>query len=208
MTVTVRPIIRAGDPLLAKAALPVADPAADAVARLVADMIDTLDSVGVAGIAAPQIGVSERVVIYFVPEHRVSERPGDDPIGLTVLVNPEVHPVGDGMYTDWEGCLSLPDMRGRVPRWEKVRLVASDLDGRRTERLVAGTHARIVQHECDHLDGRLYPSRMVDLASFGYLDELVRSGQLPPRVPVRPKDYLRGQDAVLTRLARAGVPLA
>lgn len=202
-----RPIVRAGNPLLAKIASPVPDPTSDDVARLVADMIDTLDSVGVAGIAAPQIGESERIVIYFVPPYRVSGRLGDDPIGMTVLVNPEIHPVGENTCTDWEGCLSLPDMRGRVPRWERIRLVAFDLDGKRTERVVAGTHARIAQHECDHLDGRLYPSRMTEPGSLGFLDELVQSGQLPPRIPVRPKDYLRGQEALLRRLGRAGIQI-
>ncbi len=204
---SLRPIVRAGNPMLAKIAAPVRDPTADAVAMLVADMIDTLESMGVAGIAAPQIGVSERVVIYFVPEHRVTGRPGDDPIGMTVLINPEVHPLGESLYTDWEGCLSLPDMRGRVPRWERIRLVAFDLNGERSERIVAGTHARIVQHECDHLDGRLYPSRMTELSSLGFLDELVQSDQVPSRIPVRPKDYLHGQDSLLTRLARAGIQI-
>ena len=201
----VRHILRAGDPLLARVAAPVADPAADAVAYLVADMLDTLDPTGVAGIAAPQIGVSQRVVIYFLPPHRASGEPGDEPVGLTVLVNPEVRPDGEEIVADWEGCLSLPEMRGRVPRWRRIRLVAFDLDGRRSERQLAGTHARVVQHECDHLDGRLYPSRMTDLGGFGFVDELTDAGLIPPRVPVRPKDFLRGQDALLRRLARAGL---
>ena len=196
---TVRPIIRAGDPVLARVAAPVADPAADDVARLVADMVDTLDNVGAAGIAAPQIGVSLRVVIYFVPPHRVTDRPDDGPIDMTVLVNPEVAPIGDDKRTDWDGCLSLPGLRGLVPRWERVRVVASDLDGRRTERVVGGAHARIVQHEVDHLDGRLYPSLMTDTASLAYLDELVAAGRIPPRIPVRPRDHVRG--ALARRLA-------
>jgi len=203
--VTVRAIVRAGDPLLARVAAPVADPAADAVVRLVGDMLDTLDVAQVAGIAAPQVGVSQRVVVYFVPPHRVSGEPGDEPIGMTVLVNPELHPVGEDTVTDWEGCLSLPNLRGRVPRWRRIRLVSFDLDGRRRERLLGGTHARIVQHECDHLDGRLYPSRMSDGASLGFVDELEAAGVLPARVPVRPKDYLKGEAALLARLARAGV---
>ena len=201
----VRPIVRAGASVLAEVAAPVPDPAADDVARLVADMIDTLDPLGAAGIAAPQIGVSTRVVIYFVPAHRVTDRPGDGPIDMTVLVNPEISPVGDESWADWEGCLSLPGLRGLVPRWERVRVVASDLDGNRTERVVGGTHARIVQHECDHLDGRLYPSRMTEPASLGFLEELVGSGRIPARIPVRPKDFVRGQAALVRRLARAGI---
>jgi peptide deformylase len=170
-------------------------------------MIDSLDAVGGTGLAAPQIGVSERVVIYFVPEHRVTGRPGDDPVAMTVLVNPEIHPMGDGTYVDWEGCLSIPGMRGRVPRWERIRLIASDLDGSRTSRVVAGSHARTVQHECDHLDGRLYPTRMTDLGSLGFVEELTQSGQTPPRVPVRPRDFVHGQDALIRRLKRAGIDI-
>jgi peptide deformylase len=203
----VRAIVRAGDPVLARIADPVADPTADSVARLVGDMLDTLDLAGVAGIAAPQIGVSRRVVIYFLPPHRASGELGDEPVGMTVLVNPEVRPLGEERVTDWEGCLSLPDLRGRVPRWRRIRLLAFDLDGQRSERVLSGTHARIVQHECDHLDGRLYPSRMSDPASLGFVDELEASGALPRRVPVRPKHFLAGQAALLARLARAGVPV-
>lgn len=201
---TIRPILRAGAPLLASVAEPVADPSSDDIAGLVVDMIDTLESQGVAGIAAPQIGVPLRVVVYFVAPHRVSGRPGDDPVGMTVLVNPQIHPIGAAISEDWEGCLSLPGLRGRVRRWERVRLAAFDLDGRRSERIVAGTHARIVQHECDHLDGRLYPTRMHDLASLGFLDELIRSGTLPSPARVSPKDFLRGQDRLLQRLAAVG----
>lgn len=200
----IRPILRAGEPMLASVASPVPDPAADSVATLVVDMLDTLEPQGVAGIAAPQIGVPVRVVIYFVAPHRVSGRPHDDPIGMTVLVNPEIRPLGDDVVEDWEGCLSLPGLRGRVRRPERVHLRAYDLDGQCSERILGGTHARIVQHECDHLDGRLYPSRMDDLASLGFLDELTQAGRLPPPVPVSPKGYLRGQDRLLQRLAAVG----
>ena len=196
----VRPIIRAGDPVLARVAAPVPDPAADAVARLVVDMLDTLDDIGGAGIAAPQIGVSERVVIYFVPPHRVTDRPDDGPIDMTVLVNPEITPLGDAKRTDWDGCLSLPGLRGLTERWDRIRVVASDLDGRRSERVVGGAHARIVQHEVDHLDGILYPQRMTDPTSLAYLDELVAAGRIPPRIPVRPREHVR--EALQRRLAR------
>lgn len=198
----IRPIIRAGDPVLARVADRVPDPTADSVARLVADMIDTLDDIGAAGIAAPQIGVSLRVVIYFVPEHRCTPRPGDDPIDMTVLVNPEITPVGEARYEDWDGCLSLPGMRARTTRWERIRVAATDLDGVRSERIVAGSHARIVQHECDHLDGVLYPQRMTDPSSLGFVEEMIAAGRMPARVPVKAKTHLRGQTALLRRLER------
>lgn len=198
----IRPIIRAGNPVLARIADPVPDPTADSVARLVVDMIDTLDDIGAAGIAAPQIDVSLRVVIYFVPAHRCTTLPGDDPIDMTVLVNPEISPVGDARYEDWDGCLSLPGMRARTPRWERIRLVATDLDGLRTERVVAGSHARIVQHECDHLDGILYPTRMTDPTTLAFTDELIAAGRMPPRIPVKATAHLQGQTALLRRLER------
>ena len=201
----VRPILRAGHPVLNQVAAAVADPTADEIARLVGDMIDTLDDIGGSGIAAPQIGVSSRVVIYFVDPSRCTTRPGDDPIGMTVLVNPQIAPAGEARYEDWDGCLSLPGLRGRTERWERIRLVAWDLDGRRSERVVAGAHARIVQHECDHLDGILYPARLSDATSLGFLEELSAAGRMPPRVPVRPKAQLRGEAALLRRLERAGI---
>lgn len=200
----VRPIVRAGDPVLAKVAEPVADPTADDVAILVADMIDSLHAVGGGGLAAPQIGVSRRVVIYFTGPNGVTDWPDDGPIGMTVLVNPEIEPVGDEQWTNWEGCLSMPAMRGRVPRWKRIRLTAVDLDGNCTTRLVAGKQARTVQHEYDHLDGRLYPSRMVEMHTLGYLEELVRSGQVPAYAPNKSAEYLKGQDALLARLKRVG----
>jgi peptide deformylase len=200
----VLPIVRAGDPVLSQVAAPVADPTADDVALLVADMIDSLHAVGGGGLAAPQIGVSRRVVIYFTSPSGVTDWPDDGPIGMTVLVNPELEPVGDETWTNWEGCLSMPGMRGRAQRWKRIRLTATDLDGRKTTRLIAGKQARTVQHEYDHLDGRLYPTRMTDAASLGYLDELVRSGQVPSYTPNKSRDFLRGQDALIERLRRVG----
>ncbi|MBM3535794.1 MAG: peptide deformylase [Alphaproteobacteria bacterium] len=200
----VRPILRAGDPVLSQVAAPVTDSTADDVALLVADMIDSLHAVGGGGLAAPQIGVSRRVVIYFTSAARITGWPDDGPIGMTVLVNPELEPVGDEAWTDWEGCLSMPGMRGRATRWKRIRLTATDLDGRKTTRIIAGKQARTVQHECDHLDGRLYPTRMPDASSLGYLDELVRSGQIPSYTPNKSWEYLRGQDALIARLKRVG----
>jgi peptide deformylase len=200
----VLPIVRAGDPVLSAIAQPVADPTADDVALLVADMIDSLHAVGGGGLAAPQIGVSRRVVVYFTGPNGVTDWPDDGSINMTVLVNPEIEPVGDEQWTNWEGCLSMPAMRGRVSRWKRVKLTAYNLDGNRTTRVVAGKQARTVQHEYDHLDGRLYPTRMTDASTLGYLDELVRAGQVPAYTPNKPKDYLRGQDALIQRLKRVG----
>jgi peptide deformylase len=203
----IRPILRAGHPILARVADEVPDPTADMVAHLVGDMIDTLDDSGANGIAAPQIGVPLRVVIYFMPQSRCTARPGDDPVDLTVLVNPRIEPVGDARYEDWDGCLSFPGLRGRTTRWERIRLVAWDLDGLRSERIVAGSHARVVQHECDHLDGVLYPTLLSDPASLGFLEELTGAGRMPARVPARAKSHLAGRAALLDRLRRAGISL-
>lgn len=200
----VRPIVRAGDPVLTTVAAAVADPTSDDVALLVADMIDSLHAVGGGGLAAPQIGVSKRVVIYFTSPAGVTGWPDDGAVNMTVLVNPELEPVGDERWTNWEGCLSMPGMRGRATRWQRIRLTAYDLDGNRTTRVIAGKQARTVQHEYDHLDGRLYPTRMDDASTLGYLDELVRAGQVPAYTPNKLKDYLRGQDALIARLKRVG----
>jgi len=203
----IRPILRAGHPVLNRVAAEVPDPTADSIALLVADMIDTLDEAGATGIAAPQIGESLRVVAYIMPQSRCTGLPGDDPVGMSVLVNPRLEPVGAARYEDWDGCLSFPGLRGRTTRWERIRLVAWDLDGVRSERIVAGAHARVVQHECDHLDGVLYPTLLTDPASLGFVEELTQAGRMPPRVPTRPKAFLDGQDALVRRLRRAGASL-
>lgn len=200
----VRPIVRAGDPVLNRVADPVSDPTSDETALLVADMIDSLNAVGGGGLAAPQIGVSKRVVIYFSSPAGVTDWSDDGAIGMTVLVNPEIEPVGEEQWTNWEGCLSIPAMRGRVTRWRRIRLTATDLDGNRASRVVAGKQARTVQHEYDHLDGRLYTSRMTELGTLGYLEELVASGQVPAYTRQKPLDFLRDQDALLARLKRVG----
>lgn len=168
---TVRPIVRAGHPILATIADPVANPADPAVVALVRDMMDTLADSGGVGLAAPQIAVPLRVVIFEVPEHRRSDIEGDDGQGLTVLINPVIDPLGADLVAGWEGCLSMPGLRGLVPRWERIRYTGMDLSGRPIDRTVAGFHARVVQHECDHLDGRLYPTRMTDLGKLLYREE-------------------------------------
>lgn len=165
-------IARMGHPVLARQADPVDDPTAPEIRRLVADMLETLADAGGVGLAAPQVHVPLRVVIFAVPESRDRDGPG---VPLTVLVNPEVTPLDDAQDNDWEGCLSIPGMVGlSVPRWSRIGYAFHGLDGKSEEREAHGFHARVVQHECDHLDGILYPMRMTDLDGFGFSEEIMR----------------------------------
>jgi peptide deformylase len=144
---------------------------------LVNDMLDTMRANNGAGLAAIQVGVLQRVVVF---ELECNPRyPDAEPVPLTVLVNPEVEFLGDEREAGWEGCLSVPGMRGLVPRYRRLRYRGFDALGRPIDRTVSDFHARVVQHECDHLDGILYPQRIEDMAAFGFQDELVASGVLP-----------------------------
>jgi peptide deformylase len=168
-------IARMGHPVLARPAEPVADPTAPEIRALVQDMAETMRDAPGIGLAAPQVHVPLRVVIFDVPPARGeadTEGPARAPEGLNILVNPVIEPLGETMEEDWEGCLSVPGMTGRVPRFARIRYSAVDLDGRSFAREAAGFHARVVQHECDHLDGIVYPMRMRDLASFGFVEEI------------------------------------
>lgn len=165
-------IARMGHPVLRLRAEEVEDPTSLEVKRLVADMLETLDDIGGAGLAAPQVHVSKRVVMFRVPPERIVEEEGAQPVGLTVLVNPEVEPLGDENDLGWEGCLSIPGLRGVVPRRARVRYRGTTPDGETVEREVSGFHARVIQHECDHLDGVLYPMRMTDLSLLTFTEEL------------------------------------
>ena len=176
-------IARMGHPVLRHSAAEVPDPADPEIRRLVADMIETLDDVGGAGLAAPQVHVPLRVVIFSVPLERIMEEPGAEVVPLTVLINPVVTPLTRDTAMGWEGCLSVPGLRGAVPRFTHVRYSGTTLDGDAIEREVGGFHARVIQHECDHLDGILYPMRMTDLSLLSYTDEL-RHG-LPEVVAAR-----------------------
>jgi peptide deformylase len=176
-------IARMGHPVLRRRAEEVADPASDELKRLVADMWETLVDVDGAGLAAPQVHVSKRVVIFRVPPERITEEPSAEPVGLTMLVNPVVEPLTDELEPGWEGCLSLPGLRGVVPRYARVRYSGTTPEGETIEREVSGFHARVVQHECDHLDGILYPMRMTDLSLLSFAEEL-RHG-LPDLVEAR-----------------------
>ena len=163
-------IARMGHPVLRRAAAPVVDPTAPEIARLIADMTETMFDAQGAGLAAPQVHVSQRLVIFHTPTHRI-EAAGET-VPLTVLINPEITPLVDEQSEDWEGCLSVPGLAGRVPRWEKIYYTALTPMGERIEREAEGFHARVVQHECDHLDGILYPQRMTNLDLLMFREEL------------------------------------
>ena len=167
-------IARMGHPVLRAPAKPVDDPGAPWVRRLVEDMIETMEDAGGTGIAAPQVHMPWRVVVFRVGGERLTDLPGDTAQDLTVLVNPVIAPLGDEIALGWEGCLSVPGLRGVVPRHLRIRYTAIGLDGGAIEREAAGFHARIVQHECDHLDGILYPQRMTDHRLLMFTEEAMR----------------------------------
>jgi peptide deformylase len=165
-------IARMGHPVLRAIARPVDDPRAPWVRRLVDDMVETMEDAGGTGIAAPQVHQSCRIVIFRVPDERLTDVPGDVAQDLMVLINPVIETVGSERALGWEGCLSVPGLRGVVPRHLRVRYRGIGLDGEAIERDVAGFHARVIQHECDHLDGILYPQRMTDHRLLVFLEEL------------------------------------
>ncbi|MBN9530090.1 MAG: peptide deformylase [Alphaproteobacteria bacterium] len=163
-------IARMGNPILARVADPVADPTAPDIRRLAADMIETMHDAPGIGLAAPQVHVPLRVVVFYLPPHRCA--PGEQPVKETAMINPVIEPLGDDRGYDWEGCLSVPEWRGRVPRFTRIRYSYHTLDGEVVTREVGGFHARVVQHECDHLDGVLYPRRMTDLGDLVHMSEM------------------------------------
>ena len=167
----VHEILKMGDPRLLRVAQPVAKFDTDAIHLLVADMFDTMRAVNGAGLAAPQIGVDLQLVVFGTdaPNPRYPEAPV---VPRTVLVNPVVTPIGNEEEDGWEGCLSVPGLRGVVPRWARIRYQGFDQYGDAIDRTVDGFHARVVQHECDHLIGKLYPMRVRDFTRFGFTDVL------------------------------------
>ena len=167
-------IARMGHPVLLRHCDPVPDPGAPDIRRLVADMIETMEDAPGVGLAAPQVFVPLRLFVFRVPGDRREADPDDLPVGNTVLINPELELLSDDRVLNWEGCLSIPGMRAGVPRAPRVRYRGVDCDGKVTECEVSGFHARIVQHEYDHLDGILYPMRMTDFRLFGFNEELNR----------------------------------
>lgn len=168
-------IARMGNPVLLRRCDPVPDPGAPEIRRLVADMMETMEDAPGVGLAAPQVYQPLRLFVFRVPGGRASEDPDDIELGNTVLINPTVELTGEERVLGWEGCLSIPDMRAAVPRAQRVRYRGVDCDGTVIEREVSGFHARIVQHEYDHLDGILYTMRMKDFRYFGFTEELNRA---------------------------------
>ena len=167
---TIHTILKMGDPRLLRVAQPVERFGTAELRALVADMFETMRSVNGAGLAAPQIGVDLQLVIFgFSHNERYPDAP---PVPETVLVNPAIEPIGDAEEEGWEGCLSVPGMRGVVPRFARIRYRGFDLDGPAIEREAEGFHARVVQHECDHLIGKLYPMRIRDFSRFGFTSVL------------------------------------
>jgi peptide deformylase len=167
---SVREILKMGDPRLLRVAQPVRQFGTPDLDRLVTDLFDTMRAADGAGLAAPQIGVDLAVVIFgFGSNARYPDAP---PVPETVLVNPHITPLSDDMEDGWEGCLSLPGLRGVVPRFRRIRYTGVDAAGRSIDREADGFHARVVQHECDHLAGILYPMRIRDFSSFGFTSVL------------------------------------
>jgi peptide deformylase len=170
MAMAVRTVLKMGDPTLLATASPVAEFDTPELHALVEDLLDTMAAEDGAGLAAPQIGVGLRVVVFGF-EH--NERyPDADAVPRTVLVNPVIEPVSDDRDQGWEGCLSVPGLRGVVSRYTHIRYQGFDTFGNAINREAHDFHARVVQHECDHLDGILYPQRMTDMRFFGYTDVL------------------------------------
>jgi peptide deformylase len=166
----VRTILRMGDPRLLQPAAPVSDFSGPELRELIGDLQETMRAAGGAGLAAPQIGVGLQVVVFgFESSPRY---PDAEAVPETILVNPLITPLDEEIEEGWEGCLSVPGMRGVVPRYRHIRYRGFDEHGEAIDRTVSGFHARVVQHECDHLDGVLYPMRMRDFTRFGFTDEL------------------------------------
>ena len=167
-----------GDPRLLQRAAAVERFGTPELAALLEDLRDTMAHLTGAGLAAPQIGVGLRVVIFGVTAN--PRYPDAEEVPDTVLINPQLTPLSAEIEEGWEGCLSVPGMRGWVPRWSRLKYAGFDQHGSRFERTVGGFHARVVQHECDHLDGILYPMRIRDLSKFGFNEALFPEQDLPP----------------------------
>ncbi len=167
---TVREVLKMGDPRLLRIAKPVEAFGTAELDALIADMFDTMAAYNGAGLAAPQIGVSSRVVIFGVQANPCY--PTAEAVPTTILINPKLTPVGTEIEEGWEGCLSVPGLRGLVGRYKSLRYTGFDQYGAPIDRTVSGFHARVVQHECDHIDGILYPMRLNDLRLLGFEDVL------------------------------------
>lgn len=170
----VKPIVKMGNPVLLKPAAPVTDIHAPEIRALIQDMFDSLEAVGGVGLAAPQIDVGLQVVIVKIPKARMAleENQSTGDVGPKVLINPVIKEIGTADQLGWEGCLSVPGLRGLVPRFSSIHLKAQDLQGNEIDQMVNGFYARVLQHECDHLSGILYPQRMTDLKHLVYEEEM------------------------------------
>jgi len=166
----IKPVLRMGDPRLLEPSRPVKKFRTAELNALIADMRDTMASLDGAGLAAPQIGVHVQVVIFGVEKN--ARYPDAEVVPFTILVNPKLTPIGDEVEEGWEGCLSVPGMRGLVPRFLNLRYQGFNENGKKIDRTVSDFHARVVQHECDHLVGILYPMRIRDMRNFGFTAEL------------------------------------
>ena len=166
----IQKVLKMGDPMLLQVAAPVANFDSPELHELLSDMRDTMAATNGAGIAAPQIGVSQQVVIFGIDHN--PRYPDAEAVPFTVLINPTLEFIGDELEDGWEGCLSVPGMRGIVPRYKQLRYRGFDEKGQVIDRTVNDFHARVVQHECDHLIGILYPMRIKDFRNFGFVDTL------------------------------------
>lgn len=173
---TIRKIARMGHPVLRRIAAPITDPRDPEVQRLIGDMVETMIDANGAGLAAPQVYESLRLIIFQAPGERAEEAQGEEAFDhttpLTILINPVIEILGPEIQSGWEGCLSVPGLRGLVPRHNHIRYSGLDHAGKPLSRVARGFHARVVQHECDHLDGILYPQRMTDLSQLLFETEL------------------------------------
>ena len=160
-----------GNPVLQRPSAPVPDPTSPEIRRLAADMRDTIEDIGASGLAAPQVFEPVRVVVYRMIAARIPPGSGIEPRPWTTLVNPEITPLGGDKVPVWERCLSVPGLHGKVPRWPRIRIRYQDLDGQAVVHEAHGSWAALLQHECDHLDGVLYPMRMADLSLLAYNEE-------------------------------------
>ena len=176
-------IARMGNPVLAQVAAPVADPGAPEIRRLAADMIETLEDIGASGLAAPQVFDSRRVVVYRMIAARIPRGSGIEPRPWTVMVNPVITPKSADQTPVWERCLSIPGLHGKVPRHARIAISYQTLEGRTVSHDAHSSWAALLQHECDHLDGIVYPMRMTDLGLLAYNDE---PGQLAREVAADP----------------------
>lgn len=179
----VKQVLYMGDPRLLEVAAPVEAFDTPELHSLVQDLVETMHANDGAGLAAPQIGIGLRVVVYGFDSN--PRYPDAGPIPQTVLVNPVIELLSDKKNEDWEGCLSVPGLRGIVPRYSHVRYSGFDAYGNAIKREVDDFHARVVQHECDHLDGILYPQRMVNMRQFGFIEALQASGEIAAAPPIQ-----------------------